>query len=89
MQLCNRDAAGALWFGTSQGLARYVPTAAERSEPPPIYLSNLRVNGEPIRKLSELGEVAVSNLDLASDQRQIQIDFFAPGFGTGEALSYQ
>ena len=89
VRLCKRDANGALWFGTYYGLARYIPVAEEQSKPPPIFLSGLRVNGAAIKKLSELGEIAVENLDLASDQRQIQVDFFALGFGTGEALRYQ
>lgn len=42
-----------------------------------------------MRRLSELGETAVENLDLSSEQRRIQIDFFALGFGTGETLLYQ
>jgi ligand-binding sensor domain-containing protein/signal transduction histidine kinase len=87
--LCRRDTGGALWFGTSNGLARYVPIAEEQSQAPPIFLSGLRVNGAAIKKLSELGETEVKNLDLDSDQRQIQIDFFALGFGTGETLRYQ
>jgi ligand-binding sensor domain-containing protein/signal transduction histidine kinase len=86
---CKRDANGALWFGTFNGLARYIPVADEQSKPPPIFLSDLRVNGETIKKLSELGETTVKNLDFAADQRQIQIDFFALGFGTGELLRYQ
>ncbi|HVE56665.1 MAG TPA: two-component regulator propeller domain-containing protein [Pyrinomonadaceae bacterium] len=86
---CRRDAVGALWFGTNNGLARYVPVAEEQNKPPPIFLSGLRVNGETVKKLSELGETEVKDLDFASDQRQIQIDFFALGFGTGEALRYQ
>jgi len=89
VRLCKRDASGVLWFGTNNGLARYIPVADERIEPPPIFLSGLRVNGNAIKKLSELGENEVKNLDFASDQRQIQIDFFALGFGTGEALRYQ
>jgi ligand-binding sensor domain-containing protein/two-component sensor histidine kinase len=86
---CRRDASGALWFGTYSGLARYTPVADERSEAPPIFLSTLRVNGEAVKNFSELGETTVKNLDFASDQRQVQVDFFALGFGTGEALRYQ
>ncbi len=89
VRLCQRDASGALWFGTYENLARYIPVADEQSQPPPVFLSNLRVNGESIKKLSELGETKVENLNFAPDQRQIQIDFFALGFGTGEALHYQ
>jgi signal transduction histidine kinase/ligand-binding sensor domain-containing protein len=86
---CRRDQSGALWFGTSNGLARYTPVADEQSKAPPIFLSDLRVNGESIKKVSELGETAIENLDFAADQRQIQIDFFALGFSTGESLRYQ
>jgi len=86
---CKRDASGALWFGTLQGLARYVPVADERGEPPPVFVADVRVNGASTKKMSELGTTAVSGLDLASDQRQIQIEFFALGFATGESLRYQ
>ena len=86
---CKRDAGGALWFGTSGGLARYIPAAEEQGEPPPIFFSDLRVNGESIKKISELGEATIENLVFAADQRQIQIDFFALGFSTGESLRYQ
>lgn len=86
---CRRDRSGALWFGTSNGLARYTPVADEQSKSPPVFLSDLRVNGESINKVSELGETAIENLDFAADQRQIQIDFFALGFSTGESLRYQ
>jgi ligand-binding sensor domain-containing protein/signal transduction histidine kinase len=86
---CKRDSEGALWFGTWNGLARYIPTAAEQSVPPPVFLSDVRVNGESTKKLSQLGEINVENLDLASEQRQIQIDFFGVGYGVGESLRYQ
>jgi signal transduction histidine kinase/ligand-binding sensor domain-containing protein len=86
---CLRDAEGALWFGTIKGLARYVPATGEKSEPPPVFLANVKVNGETVKKLSELGETEVSGIDLASDQRQLQVDFFSLGFGIGEAIRYQ
>jgi ligand-binding sensor domain-containing protein/two-component sensor histidine kinase len=86
---CKRDASGALWFGTAKGLARYTPVAEEQSKPPPVFLSDFRAGGESIKKLSELGETAIENLDFAADQRQIEIDFFALGFSTGESLRYQ
>ena len=86
---CKRDAQGALWFGTWNGLARYVPQSDEQSQSPPVFFSDLRVNGDSFKKLSELGETRVENLELTSDQRQIQITFFALGFGAGERLLYQ
>ncbi len=86
---CSRDANGDLWFGSAHGLARYSPAADAPGEPPPIFLSDLRVNGERSRKLSELGETAVSGVELTSDQRQIQIEYFGLGFGTGEKIRFQ
>lgn len=87
--LCEAGGDGALWFATSLGLARYEPTAEEQTPSPPIFIGSVRANGDPARKLSELGEAAVGSLDLASDQRQVQIGFFALGFSTAETLRYQ
>lgn len=86
---CERDAKGALWFGSANGLARYIPSAEERTQPPPIFIAELKANGVVAKKLSELGESEVANLELASDQRRIEINFFALGFSTGETLRYQ
>ncbi|HEX6124921.1 MAG TPA: two-component regulator propeller domain-containing protein [Pyrinomonadaceae bacterium] len=86
---CNREATGALWFGTWNGVARYEPAAEDGALPPPVFLSDLRVNGVSVKNLSQLGETNIENFDLGSDQRQIQIEFFALGFGVGETLRYQ
>jgi ligand-binding sensor domain-containing protein/two-component sensor histidine kinase len=86
---CNREANGALWFGTWNGVARFEPVAEDGELPPPVFLSGLRVNGVPVRNLSQLGETNLDGIELASDQRQLQIDFFALGFGVGETLRYQ
>jgi signal transduction histidine kinase/ligand-binding sensor domain-containing protein len=86
---CKRDSAGSVWFGTWSGIAKYEPKSGEQTQAPPVFLSDLRINGEPFRNLSQLGESAIEGLDLASDQRQIQIDFLALGFGVGESLRYQ
>lgn len=87
--LCQADATGAVWFGTFRGLARYVPTNEEKSASPPIFVGAIRVNGETVQKVSELGEKVVENLDFATDQRQVQIEFFALGFAAGEGLRFQ
>ncbi|HEX8248936.1 MAG TPA: two-component regulator propeller domain-containing protein [Pyrinomonadaceae bacterium] len=86
---CTRDETGTLWFSQKFNLARLEIQADENFAPPPIFIGDLRVNGETIKKLSELGETAVEQLDFNSEQRQIQIGFFALGFGTGETLRYQ
>lgn len=86
---CSRDAQGSLWLGTWKGVARYFPQESERGDSPPIFISDLRVNGESVANFSQLGETRIENLDFTSDQRQIQIDFFALSFSTGETLRYQ
>ena len=89
VRTCGRDAEGNLWFAQKFNLARLTPEADEKSVPPPIFIADLQINGETVRKLSELGETAVENLDLNPEQRRIQIGFFALGFSTGETLRYQ
>lgn len=88
-RICGRDSAGALWFTQHKMLARLVPKADEAAQPPPVFIGAVRVNGERARKLSELGETSVENLEFTSEQRQVQIDYLALGFGTGETLRYQ
>ncbi len=88
-RICGRDENGNLWFAQQSVLARLIPEAEEKNAPPLIFLSDLRVNGATLKKLSELGETSVENLELVSEQRQIQIDFFALRFSTADILRYQ
>jgi ligand-binding sensor domain-containing protein len=89
VRTCGRDALGNLWFTQKFNLIRFTPEPDARTEPPPIYIADVRVNGESAKKFSELGETRIQNLAFDSDGRQIQIDFFALGFSTGERLFYQ
>ena len=86
---CASDAEGNLWFSQKFNLARLKVQPDENPAHPAVFIADLRVNGETVKKLSELGETVVQNLHFDSDQRQMQIDFFALGFSTGETLSYQ
>jgi PAS domain S-box-containing protein len=88
-RICGRDESGNLWFAQQNILARLIPEVEENNAPPLIFLSDLRVNGATFKKLSELGETTVENIEFASDQRQIQIDFFALRFSTADILRYQ
>jgi len=88
IQVALRDREGALWFGTFQGLSRLVPQLEGPSLPPPVMISELRVDGES-RPLSALGETTISGLRLRADQNHLQIRFFGLGFGPGEVLRYQ
>ena len=83
---CDRN--GSLWFGSNQGVSRLVPEADMPQSVPPVLLTRVRVAGT-VRPISELGETEVAGLELGPNQSNLQIDFVAPGFGTGEELSYQ
>ena len=53
-----------------------------------VLISALKVGGVS-RPVSALGEQDVALADLAPDRNQLQIDFLALGFGSGEVLRYQ
>lgn len=83
-----RDRSGALWFGTTKGLSRLTPQPDASLSPPPVFINGLRISGESL-PISELGERAVTELEMETGRNNIQIDFFAFAFGVGEALRYQ
>ena len=86
--LCRRGADGTLWFSSTNSIIRYTPRADSPAKPPPVFIAGLSVNGSA-RAVSELGETEIKDLELAPDERQIQIGFFALSLGTGETLRYQ
>jgi len=83
-----RDLHGVLWFGMSNGLARFVPAVEKEPAPPPVFISGVRVAGVP-QPVSALGEVGMTLADLEPAQRQVEIDFVGLGFGSGEVLRYK
>jgi ligand-binding sensor domain-containing protein/signal transduction histidine kinase len=80
--------AGALWFGTREGLSRLIPAPAHAQAPPPVLISGLRVAGVA-QAVSNLGEAEVPLLSLGPEQGQVQVDFFGLSFSAGEDLRYQ
>jgi signal transduction histidine kinase len=85
---CYADVNGNLWFSATNSLIKFIPEADKPSAPPPIFINAISVNGKP-QKISELGEKEINNLELDSDERRIQISFFAISFESGETLRYQ
>ena len=83
-----RDRQGALWFGSQFGLSRFAPERQESSTPPSVYITGLRVVGVG-RRISELGELSLQPLALASNQNQVSVDFVGLGASLGEDLRYQ
>ncbi len=88
IQKCYADVNGNLWFSSLNSLIRFTPENEKISAPPPMFIDAISVNGKP-QAISELGEKELTNLELESDERQIQISFFAISFDLGETLRYQ
>jgi PAS domain S-box-containing protein len=81
------EAAGDLWFGTTNGLSRLSPGNERKNPAPQAWIGSLRVTGEN-RFVPPLGTKEISNLELAANQNNLQIDFFAVNFAGGD-LRYQ
>ncbi|HRH40317.1 MAG TPA: two-component regulator propeller domain-containing protein [Pyrinomonadaceae bacterium] len=88
VEVSYRDRQNNLWFGTDNGVARFVPEPPRTRQPPTILITNLRVNGES-QNVSVLGESAIQNIELNSDQKQISIEFLGLGASLGEKLKYE
>src|SRR5262249_19760574 len=61
-----RDRTGAIWVGTQKGVSRFQPEVDLPNQPPPVFISNIRVAGER-HPMSALGETAVAIADLAAN----------------------
>ncbi len=83
-----RDSQGALWFGTHTGLSRLIPESDPPQSPPAVLINRLQISGNPY-PISDLGEAAVSDLELTRGQSNIQIYFGGIAFGAGERLRFQ
>lgn len=88
VEVSYRDRQNNLWFGTDNGVARFVPEPPRTRQPPTILITNLRVNGE-LQNVSVLGESAIQNIELNSNQRQISVEFLGLGASLGEKLKYE
>ncbi len=65
-----------------------MPNDENKNPAPQVWISNLRVTGEN-RFVPQLGANEISNLELAANQNNLQIDFFAVNFVAGDDLRYQ
>jgi ligand-binding sensor domain-containing protein/two-component sensor histidine kinase len=87
-QYAYRDRKNDLWFGTSDGLARFTPEPKRERKSPNVLITGLRVGGEP-QAISILGESEIALRQLKSDQRQVTVDFVGLGASLGEKLRYE
>jgi ligand-binding sensor domain-containing protein/two-component sensor histidine kinase len=88
INLSKTDKTDAVWFASATGIARFVPEADKPRQTPNIYISGLRVAGVS-QKISELGEYALTGLELTADKNNLTIDYLGLGASLGENLKYQ
>lgn len=84
--LCDRD--GAIWFATRTGLSRYRPPSNRVPAVAKVSITGLKISGKP-KSLLEFGETEVSNLNLDSDQNNVQIEFSGLSFAVGDDGLFQ
>jgi len=83
-----RQRDGSLWFGTLQGLSRFIPQPDPPTSPPTILVNTLRIAGNSY-PLSELGVREIAGLVLGPDENHLEIDFAGLNLAVGESLRYQ
>src|SRR5205814_779257 len=80
---------GNLWFGTFKGIVRLIPERERNpAAPPDVFITGLSAAGVA-RPVSDLGEHEVKNLEFASTENNLQIDFGAISFAFGENLRFR
>lgn len=82
------DSSGTLWFGSSNGLTRFIPEPDIKPVAANVFIDSLTIAGKK-EPLSVLGETEINLPDLAPNQNQLQIDFVALNYTSGETLRYQ
>jgi signal transduction histidine kinase/streptogramin lyase len=87
-QFLMRDREGSIWFGSTYGLARYRPEPDRTEDTPAPLIRALHVGGDPY-PISELGELAVTGMDLSPGHDSLEVEFGALHFDIGEGLRYQ
>lgn len=72
------DRNGALWFAATPGVTRVLPSLAAAPAAVTMRIGFVRANGRPLAT-DDLGQTDVPHLALASEDRRIEIGFFALG----------
>lgn len=83
-----RDHDNNLWFGSLFGLSRFVPEQVDSGAPPSIYVTGMRVSGNP-RAEFQLGVTSPQRFALSSGENNVSVDFVGLGSSIGEELGYQ
>lgn len=82
------DARGTLWFGTTDGLMKYVPMPDLPVEPPEILLTGIKIEGAA-QKISALGTTQIALGEFSPEKNQIELEFTSLSATIGEKPLYQ
>jgi signal transduction histidine kinase/streptogramin lyase len=88
IELAYRDRKDTLWFGTSNGVVHFQPEPDRTRTSPSVLITHLQA-GSRIQPVSILGETAISDLKLASDDNQVRVEFIGLGAALGEKLNFE
>ena len=83
-----RDRNGAIWFGSSSGLARYLPEPDPTGPPPSPAIHEVRVSGAPVL-VSDEGEAQVQLPAFPAGRHSIAIGFGSVDFSVGNRVRYR
>ena len=83
-----RQRDGSLWFGTLDGLSRFIPQPDRPVANVPIVITNLLIKGVSF-PISELGAENLVGPEVGASDNHIQIDFVGLNVGSGETVRYQ
>ncbi len=81
------DRSGALWFATTQGLARLIPTEEPAPSRPHILITDLRIGGETY-PVSRLGETRIVAPAMQPAQNQLLAEFAGIDYRPGDVVRY-
>jgi len=82
-----RDRNGSLWFATTQGLSKLMPTPDQPVAGPRVLITDLRIGGMA-HPVSQVGEARISQLELKPSENQLQVDFVGFDYEPGDTLRY-
>ena len=83
-----RDREGAIWFGTTYGLTRLGSETHPPHSPPSVWITGISIGGRPM-EISNLGESKIREFEIPPGRQQIQVDFVAVSYASGNLPRYQ
>lgn len=84
--VCDKD--GVVWFGTSEGLIKYVPLPDNPPTLPEILITGVSVESVP-QPVSATGAIEINLPTLSPQQNQVRINYVSLGNSEDENIRYQ